>query len=608
MIFTNWEQYLRWTIANAKGKSRQAAIFKMVFAENINFGRFAAQWQGQIVGLAVEDDEFGAKISDFGVAKVVKATIKGGIVSMPVIAGSYGYIAPEHAYTLHVNEKSDIYSFGVVILELVTGKRPVGPELGEKDLATWVRTTLNEKGVDQLLYQDLNCSIKEHICKVLDFGIRFLNHFRANRLSILRVVTMVQEFVPYNVPEMENKNVKMITSVYVTQIHCQKNKNKHIGYLSMYFVLATLRWYHWGEIEFGPQLEYLGWLFGDELEVYISHRVSLPDHTQFELEYVPSISDNGVSEEHLNPINEGDASNPNFQPSTLTFSSNPPDEPPSSNIPFKSFDPSIDEDSSDDDLENDSDLEGNTSWDSDIDNDVYQEYINIRASKRHFNMSQRRSRGTIDEQVNVGEKGPDIEYDESNVSTRDSLVGKLGGDEPYYLSDKALIFELNVEVGWGYGEDSDEVVRQLFLKSKYKYRISQQSNIRVVQLQEIIRKELDIHVSTKTMRIARSRVLLEIMGDHIVKYGRIFYYRDEILRTNPGSTCIVKVGDADEIGQLIFQGFYVCFHALKKAFFVGTRRLNGLDGCFLKGVQRSNVGGCLQRWKQPNAAYYLRSC
>ncbi|KAM3233047.1 hypothetical protein P3L10_018406 [Capsicum annuum] len=138
---------------------------------------------------------------------------------MPVIAGSYGYIAPEHAYTLHVNEKSDIYSFGVVILELVTGKRPVGPELGEKDLATWVRTTLNEKGVDQLLYQDLNCSIKEHICKVLDFGIRFLNHFRANRLSILRVVTMVQEFVPYNVPEMENKNVKMVLLLLLYDYH-----------------------------------------------------------------------------------------------------------------------------------------------------------------------------------------------------------------------------------------------------------------------------------------------------------------------------------------------------------------------------------------------------
>ncbi|KAM3361249.1 hypothetical protein P3S68_016103 [Capsicum galapagoense] len=79
------------------------------------------------------------------------------------------------------------------------------------------------------------------------------------------------------------------------------------------------------------------------------------------------------------------------------------------------------------------------------------------------------------------------------------------------------------------------------------------------------------------------------MGDHIVEYGRIFYYRDEILRTNPGSTCVVKVGDDDKTGQLIFQGFYVCFHALKKALFEGARRLIGLDGCFLKGVCKGQM-------------------
>ena len=128
-----------------------------------------------------------------------------------------------------------------------------------------------------------------------------------------------------------------------------------------------------------------------------------------------------------------------------------------------------------------------------------------------------------------------------------------------------------------------------FLATKYKERITQQPNISIVLLQDIIRKELDINVGRTTVRRARTRVLQEIMGDHIMEYGRIFDYRDEILRSNPGSTCVVKVGEDSETGQKFFEGFYVCFNALKKAFFGGARRLIGFDGCFLKGVCKGQL-------------------
>ena len=82
-----------------------------------------------------------------------------------------------------------------------------------------------------------------------------------------------------------------------------------------------------------------------------------------------------------------------------------------------------------------------------------------------------------------------------------------------------------------------------FLATKYKERITHQPNISIVLLQDIIRKELDINVGRTTVTRARARVLQEIMGDHIVEYGRIFDYRDEILKSNTCSTCIVKVGE-----------------------------------------------------------------
>ncbi|WMV13987.1 hypothetical protein MTR67_007372 [Solanum verrucosum] len=78
------------------------------------------------------------------------------------------------------------------------------------------------------------------------------------------------------------------------------------------------------------------------------------------------------------------------------------------------------------------------------------------------------------------------------------------------------------------------------------------------------------------------------MGDHIVEFGKILDYKDELLRTNLGSTCVVKLGESDALGRPIFQSFYICFDPLKKAF-RNCRKCIGLDGCFLKGVCRGQL-------------------
>ncbi|KAL1365197.1 hypothetical protein HN51_013278 [Arachis hypogaea] len=160
------------------------------------------------------DGDYGARVADFGVAKAVETGGKGGTKSMSVIAGSCGYIAPEYAYTLRVNEKSDIYSFGVVILELVTGRRPVDPEFGEKDLVKWVCTTLDQKGVDHLIDSRLDSCFKDEISKVFNIGLMCTSPLPINRPSMRRVVKMLQEVATEKQVKPAKKDGKLTPYYY----------------------------------------------------------------------------------------------------------------------------------------------------------------------------------------------------------------------------------------------------------------------------------------------------------------------------------------------------------------------------------------------------------
>lgn len=99
----------------------------------------------------------------------------------------------EYGYTLRVNEKSDIYSFGVVILELVTGKPPLDPEYGEKDLVKWVYSTLDQKGQDEVIDPSLDAEYREEMRKVLNVGLLCTTSLPITRPSMRRVVKMLKE-------------------------------------------------------------------------------------------------------------------------------------------------------------------------------------------------------------------------------------------------------------------------------------------------------------------------------------------------------------------------------------------------------------------------------
>ncbi|CAM6050152.1 unnamed protein product [Sphagnum compactum] len=143
------------------------------------------------------DANFKAHIADFGIAKVMALKPKEDYAgSTSIVEGTYGYIAPEFGYAPQVTPKVDIYSFGVVLLELLTGKRPVDPSFGESHhITSWVLSiirqncpTTNDELLDSRLLSMATELQKIQMIHVLKVAISCTKYAPLERLTMAEVV------------------------------------------------------------------------------------------------------------------------------------------------------------------------------------------------------------------------------------------------------------------------------------------------------------------------------------------------------------------------------------------------------------------------------------
>ncbi|XP_044460481.1 cysteine-rich receptor-like protein kinase 8 [Mangifera indica] len=131
------------------------------------------------------------KISDFGMAKLFEMDQSQGDANQ--VVGTFGYMAPEYIKHGRFSVKSDIYSFGILILEIVSGQKRSGFEIQNEsdDLLTYAWKSWNERSAVNLIDPAMRDNPKTEMMKCIHIALLCVQESVSDRPSIGSVVSML---------------------------------------------------------------------------------------------------------------------------------------------------------------------------------------------------------------------------------------------------------------------------------------------------------------------------------------------------------------------------------------------------------------------------------
>ncbi|KAM0867580.1 hypothetical protein ACQ4PT_041891 [Festuca glaucescens] len=142
------------------------------------------------------DSDMEARVADFGMARLISALDTH--LSVSTLAGTPGYVPPEYYQSFRCTAKGDVYSLGVVLLELLTGRRPTDKEdFGDTNLVGWVKMKVREGAgkevIDPELIKAATGDDETEMMRFLEMTLQCVDDFPSKRPNMLQVVAVLRE-------------------------------------------------------------------------------------------------------------------------------------------------------------------------------------------------------------------------------------------------------------------------------------------------------------------------------------------------------------------------------------------------------------------------------
>ncbi|XP_057812928.2 G-type lectin S-receptor-like serine/threonine-protein kinase At1g34300 [Cryptomeria japonica] len=147
------------------------------------------------------DENFNAKVSDFGLSKLIHARAHRNL-SLSSVRGTRGYLAPEWLANLPITSNSDVYSYGMLLLEIVSGRRNFDILPSErKRFSIWAFEEYEKGNITNIIDEKLGTNLNiDQIQRVIEISFWCIQEHPSQRPSMGKVVQMLEGVLPMEKP------------------------------------------------------------------------------------------------------------------------------------------------------------------------------------------------------------------------------------------------------------------------------------------------------------------------------------------------------------------------------------------------------------------------